>query len=399
MRMSLSRHSSYYVNTNMARLATAAIFFIYGARMSTWYVYIPFVPSRFGISESVIGWLFLVMSIGAVLGVAVSSPTMSVIDSRRVSLLGTAMLLVVVPILALTDSIWVFALAGLMYGFSTGIVDIAMNAQGVAVQFHTGRPLMSSFHGAYSVGTLVGGAVGAAAIAARVSPALHTIGFLMLLGVLTVVAALWLMPPEHEPLHNEQDESSDIVTGGGLSAIVRGPVLWLGLLSFGAFLTEETIASWGGLYMRSGLNANEAIVPLGYLLFTLTMTVGRTVGDRLIERYRPIVIFRWSGWLAAIGLGVAVWVGHPLAALVGFALAGLGISNMTPLVISAAGRLPGYRPSTAMSAVSSVGYVSFLVGPPLVGYVAEGVSLGATMAIVAAVSGIMALAARWVARR
>lgn len=386
----LARHSDYYLNTEMARWATAAIFFIYGARMSTWYVYIPFVPSRFGISESVIGWLFLVMSIGAVLGVLISSPMISRTNSRAVSVIGTGVMLFVVPIMVLTDSLLVFAAAGLVYGLGTGVVDIAMNAQGTAVQFHMGRPLMSSLHGAYSVGTLFGGLVGAIAIGLRVSPAVHTMGFLMFLGMLTLFAAFWLMPPVHEPAHEKE---------GATFTMPHGALFWLGVLAFGAFMAEEVIASWGGIYMRTGLQAAEPIVPLGYLLFTLMMTTGRMMGDRLIANFRPIVIFRVSGLLAGLGLAVALWLHHPWAALVGFALAGLGISNFTPLVIDAAGRLPGYRSSTAISAASSVGYVSFLVGPPLVGYVAEGLSLSAAIGIVVLISFGMAGAARLVARR
>lgn len=382
----LARHTAYDLNTIMARVSILLIFFIYGARMATWHIYVPYLQTRFNITEFVIGMLFLVMSVGATVGVLVSSPIIARLGSRFVAIISTLVQLVFTTLIILTPSLPVFVVGSLIYGFTAGTTDIAMNMQGVAFQHKLRRPVMSAFHGAYSVGMLSGGGLGALAIGLGLGVGVHVWAVMLVLLMLTFFAALWLLPPSQEP---ERTQS------GATFSFPRGILLVLGLMAFGAYLAEEIVASWGGLYMQNSLLASEEVVPLAYLSFALMMTVGRALGDWLTHRFNIATVIRLSGLTAALGLGVGLLFQHPLAALVGFGFTGFGVANIAPLIIAAAGQTQGHKASAAVSAVSTVGYTAYLVGPPLVGAVAQQFSLDMAMGITVVLCVAVALGARF----
>ncbi|GAB4513170.1 MAG: MFS transporter [Anaerolineae bacterium] len=373
-----------------AQWAVAMLFFVYGTRMSTWFMYIPALPDRFSLSESELGLLFLVASVGAFFAVVRGGVWTMRVGSQALGVFWSLAFCLIVPGMILIDSLPVFVVLYLIYGVGAGMADIAMNTQGVAVQHYTGRAVLSRFHGIYSVGMLVGAGTGTLAIASGVPPAVHMMAVFMPLALLVMFNGRDLIP------HELERGSTTPQTSGFM--IPRGVLLWIGLLVFAAYFSEETVVAWSGIYLQDTLHAAPAVVPLGYLAFALMMTTGRMFGDWLTTRYAPETVVRYSALTASVGLALGLMIPHPGAAIIGFGCAGLGVANLAPVLLSAAGRMPGLPSGVAVSAVSSVGYLAFFIGPPIVGFVAEATSLAYGIGVMVLV-GLMTAACAGIIRR
>jgi fucose permease len=261
----------------------------------------------------------------------------------------------------------------LLLGAGNGALDVAMNAQAVAVESRGTRPIMSWFHGMWSLGGLTGAAAAAAALASGTTPAQH-VGIATI--VFTLVATLSianLLPP-----------GADAHAGAPRFARPTKAVLGLGAVAFFALLSEGAIGDWSALYLERSLGTTSATAALGYAAFALTMASGRFLGDALVARYGDERVVRHSTAGATIGLGMALLVSHPLAAIAGFATVGFGLANLIPIVFRAAGGLRGVASSQGIAAVGTFGYVGFLAGPPAIGLAAEALTLPVALGLVVA---------------
>ena len=263
-----------------------------------------------------------------------------------------------------------------------------MNAQAAAVEARWGQPIMSSFHGTFSTGTLLGSFVAGLIAGRGVPPVPHLLATGLVLAMVAVVAARSLLT-----IAAEGDED------GPMFALPVGPLAGVGALAFGVLLAEGAVADWGAVYLRDVLGATAAVGGWGYTAFSLTMAAGRFAGDGLVQRLGPVSVIRGGGALVALGMGVALLVGTVPAALIGFACVGAGLAAAFPVLLSAAGRTPGVPTGTAIAAVATAGYTGFLVGPPAIGLVSAAFgSLRAGLAVVALLgvaTALLAGQARW----
>jgi fucose permease len=206
-------------------------------------------------------------------------------------------------------------------------------------------------------------------------------------GTTAVVALRKLLPARVDQASNEP-------------AFVRpsGPLVSLGILAFFCLVSEGAMADWSAVYLRETLGTDPAFAAMGYAAFSLMMAVGRLIGDTLRMRLHAVHLVQMSGGLAALGLGTALLLGHPVAALVGFGCVGLGLSNIVPVLFSAAGRTPGVATGTALAAVATAGYFGFLVGPPLIGFAAQATTLRVGLSLVVLFMALIALRAGSAAR-
>jgi len=192
----------------------------------------------------------------------------------------------------------------------------------------------------------------------------------------------------------------------GVDGVITGPVLVLptrslfnlGIVAFCVMLSEGAMADWSAIYLRRTLETGPGLAAAGYAVFSLAMAVCRLTGDRLTQRLGPVGMVRIGGTIAATGLGLSLVIAQPVAALIGFASVGVGLSSLVPIVFSAAGRTPGIAPGLALSAVTTTGYCGFLCGPPLIGFVADFLTLRVALGIVVIMSAMSAVLARTVAR-
>jgi MFS family permease len=366
-----------------ARAAVVAYFVLAGVSFSAWAVRIPDVKAELRLDDATLGLVLLGTAAGSVVAMTGSGWTIARFGSRRVTV-ATALLACATLVLpALAPSAPLLFAALFVFGAAYGALDVAMNAQAVAVEERWGRPIMSSFHGMFSTGTLIGSFVAGLVAGRGIPPAPHLLCTGVALAVLALVAARSLVL-----VAAEGDDD------GPAFALPVGPLAGVGALAFGVLLAEGAVADWGAVYLRDVLGATAAVGGWGYTAFSLTMAAGRFAGDGLVQRLGPVRVIRGGGTLVALGVGVALLVGTVPTALIGFACVGAGLAAAFPVLLSAAGRTPGVPTGTAIAAVATAGYTGFLVGPPAIGLVSEAFgSLRAGLAVVALVGAVVALLA------
>jgi predicted MFS family arabinose efflux permease len=358
------------------RLAVLGVFFANGVVIGTWVVRIPAVQQRLGLGEGLLGVALLGAAVGALAAMPLVGALVSRFGSRRV--VGTTALLLVVSLVlpALAPSLLFLVPALMLLGAANGGLDVSMNAQAVAVEKGYGRPIMSSFHAAWSFGGLAGAALGGLLASRGVGSLPHFLAVAILAAIAFAGAYRALLP--------SQADASE--KGSPAFARPTRALLGLGIISFCVLLGEGAMGDWSAVYLNNTLRTGPGFAAAGYAAFSVSMAFGRLFGDGFTERLGPARLVRSCGALAAIGLGVALAVGQPFVALVGFACAGAGFSIVFPAALSAAGRTEGMATGPALAAVSTTAYTGFLVGPPFIGFLAELTDLGYALYLVVALS-------------
>jgi MFS family permease len=287
-------------------------------------------------------------------------------------------LCVTLPLPGLAPNIALLALALVLLGIANGTLDVAMNAQAVEIERLYRRPIMASFHAAFSLGGLLSAGLAIPVLSLGIGTVTHLTGAALSLGLAAIVAARGVLPIELEASR-----------GPAFARPTRG-LLWLGIIAFCVLLGEGAMADWSAVYLRNTLETSAGFAAAGYAAFSGAMALGRLTGDRLTARLGPERLIRGGGLVVAAGLGLAVVTAHPAAALIGFASVGAGLSCLFPVLLSAAARTGNVATGPALAAVTAVGYTGFLAGPPLIGLAAEGITLRWALGIVAALGCLIA---------
>ncbi len=368
------------------RLATFSVFFVNGAMIGTWVAHIPWLQDHLGVSKATFGLCLLCMALGALVSMPLTGQILDRRSSASVTRATTLIFCLMLPLPLLATSPYMLGAILFVFGASGGAMDVAMNAHGVAVERELKKPIMSSLHGGWSVGGFVSAGVVAVTAAAGADPRLES----LFVGVALFLAALWIT----RRLGSASVQSK---AGGGLALPSRA-VLLIGGLCFLVMLTEGGIADWSGIYLRHDAGASAAAAAMAFTGFSLGMAVARLGGDVLNERLGAGRLLRGGMALVAIALGGVLLIGEVVPAVVGFALCGLGIANGVPLLFSAAGRLE--PPSPSLAATFTLGYTGFIVGPPVIGILADQVGLPITLSLlVLAALAVAALGGRATASR
>jgi MFS family permease len=361
-----------------------AVFALNGIVFANWVVRIPAVREELSLSEGALGLALLGVAAGALLSMPLVGGLVVRFGSRPVVGATALLLALAVGLPALAPSLPALIVALVLLGAANGALDVSMNAQAVAVEDRYGRPIMSSFHAAFSFGGLAGAVLGGLVASLGVGAAPHLLGVAVLAVAFALVACRGLLPAE-------ADRGSE--GGGPAFALPTKAVLGLGVISFCVLVGEGAMADWSAIYLDDTLGTGPGLTAAGYAAFSLTMAVGRLFGDGLTGRFGPTTLVRACGVLSTLGLGAALAIGHPVAALVGFACTGAGFSIVFPLALSAAGRVGTMAPGPALAAVATAGYFGFLVGPPTIGFAAELLSLGGALYLVVILSAAIILLA------
>jgi MFS family permease len=320
---------------------------------------------------------------GAPAGLLVAQPLAGALTVRHGSrpLVAAAPLYLSAVVLpALAVDLLTLLLAVTVVGAANGVLDIAMNTQGVAVERTLGKRLFSSLHAAFSFGALAGAGSAAAVAAAGVDPLPHLAVDAAVAAALALVLARGLVRDQGQP-------------EGPRFARPSGRLAALAVIAFCALMAEGSVFDWSGVYLSDETGAAPGAAPLGLTAFSLTMGIGRLVGDGVAERIGAGTAVRAGALVATAGIGLALAVPEPGAAIAGFMVMGAGLSVMFPLALRAAG-MQGDGGGAALAAVSTVGYVGFLAGPPVIGSLADASSLRAALSLVAVLCLVAAVAAR-----
>ena len=372
------------------RVATSAMFFLNGLVLATWVVHIPDVRDALHLSDAQVGTAILGLAVGALLSMPPTGRWIARYGSAAVTRFFALLLCAALPLPFLAGNLAALFVALALLGLGNGAMDVAMNAQGVAVEHSLGRPVMSGFHAWFSLGNLSGALLGGGVLALG-WPAL---GHALLLTLLTVAGVLWagtrLLPASADQQPDLAAAAAAPAPRRRLTALRPGRlVLGVGLLCFLGMLGEGASADWSGLYYRDVLHAAGGLTGLGYAAFTLAMTAGRIWGDRWRSRFGAARLVVGSGVLSGAGVLLALLSHAAPAATLGYGLAGLGVANIVPVLYGAAGRALSAQ---GIAQVATLGYLGFLAGPPLIGWVSHGLGLRAGLGVIAlsllAVAGV-----------
>lgn len=373
------------------RLATRLSFFSLGFATAAWAPLIPFAQQRLNLNHADFGLLLLCMGIGSMIAMPATGALVKRWGCRPLIALALMLLIVLLPSLTMWSSIVTMAVALFIFGSAAGCLGVAINLQAVVVEKHSVRALMSSFHGMCSLGGLTGAMLVTALLAVGLSPLMSTLSVVMILLVIGGVAIPSCLTSF------EQDEKPHEDTTQAPKKLYRpdGIILLIGVMCFIAFLSEGAAMDWGGIYLTSKYQLNPAFAGLAYTFFALSMTTGRFAGHILLKQWGEKNIVTYSAIGAAIGMAVIVTAPVWQVVVLGYALLGLGCSNIVPVMFSRVGRQNNMPKAAALSLVSTIAYTGSLSGPALIGLIGEWTGLSTVLTGVAVLLFIIALLNRF----
>lgn len=373
------------------RLATRLSFFSLGFATAAWAPLIPFAQQRLNLNHADFGLLLLCMGIGSMIAMPATGALVKRWGCRPLIALALMLLMVLLPSLTMWSSIVMMAVALFVFGSAAGCLGVAINLQAVVVEKHSLRALMSSFHGMCSLGGLTGAMLVTALLAVGLSPLMSTLSVVMILLVIGGVAIPSCLTSF------EQDEKPHEDTTQAPKKLYRpnGIILLIGMMCFIAFLSEGAAMDWGGIYLTSKYQLNPAFAGLAYTFFALSMTTGRFTGHILLKQWGEKNVVTYSAIGAAIGMVVIVTAPVWQVVVLGYALLGLGCSNIVPVMFSRVGRQNDMPKAAALSLVSTIAYTGSLSGPALIGLIGEWTGLSTVLTGVAVLLFIIALLNRF----
>lgn len=370
------------------QIATRAVFLVAGTAMAAWAPLVPFAKTRVGVDEGAFGLLLLCLGLGSIIAMPITGILTSRFGCRRIIVIASIAVAIVLPFLALANTPIELAIVLVLFGATVGTVDVAMNIQAVMVEKDSGRSMMSGFHGLFSLGGIVGAGGISLLLGLGFPPLGATLLASALLAGLLFFAYSGLLP------YGNHDAG-----GAPLFVLPKGIVLFIGLLCFLAFLSEGAVLDWSALFMISAHGIEPTQAGLGYTTFAVAMTVGRLSGDWIVKHLGGTRIVVIGGALAAAGFLLSVYALNQTLALAGFALVGLGASNIVPVLFTAAGRQKRMPASLAVAAITTIGYAGILLGPAAIGFVAQHSSLSTALVALAAGMVFVAVTGPFVSRR
>ena len=374
-----------------ARIGVTLTFIVNGFTAGSFVARIPDVKRILGISDGTLGLSLLFISIGVFLALRPAGINSAKFGSAPVMIWATLAMVVTLPLVGLLPSLQFTWFAFFLFGFTLATQDVAMNAHAVVIEQDAQRRLMSTFHAMFSVGTFTGGIIGGVFSQWKVAPLTQAWILVPLYLILILVIKPLLLPAavDQHPITKERRSKSPVI-------------FWIfGLFGLFAAISEGAAGDWGGVLARDTFAATPFISTLPFIFFTLAMVIGRFSGDYLAHRFGASKIIALGGSIAGIGLGLGLAIGGIPVMMLSWFLLGIGLSVVIPLMFSAAGTLASTKyqgviaPSQAIARVSGVSYFGFVLGPPLIGFLAELVELRWALFLLVALNLALIFAARY----
>ncbi|MBV9760972.1 MAG: MFS transporter [Acidobacteriaceae bacterium] len=362
--------------------ATVALFLVHGLVVSTWLSRIPAVQSALRLNNGVLGLTFLCAAIGAVVTIPLAGWLVTRYGSRRVSASSSLLFPVVISPLPFASSAPMLAAALFVYGATAATMDVSMNAHGVEVEKAMRKPTMSRFHGMFSLGGMAGAGIGSLAAARAVAPRTH----FAIAAVVCFLLVLMVRPL----LLRAREAAHPTVHRLPLSQI-PAVLLALSAIGFCILLSEGAMADWTAVYFKQVLRSGPGTAAAGYSVFSAAMAAFRFMGDLITARLGPLRTVRAGSLVAACGLLWSLSLSAPSLSLLGFGAVGAGLSVIIPLVFGSGGRVENVSPGAGIATVTGIGYIGFLVGPPLIGFLSQLFTLRYALGVVVACCLIAAL--------
>jgi MFS family permease len=363
--------STIPVSNRAHRLAVAAFFFIVGLSFASWASRIPDIKSKMQLNDAALGGILFALPIGSMVCLPFAGWVVAKYGSRKIVTIAAACYPLVLVMIGLCNSVWQLVPVVFAFGFLGNLCNISINTQAVGVEALYKRSIMASFHGVWSLAGFFGAAIGTFMISQNIAPHWHFAIICAALIILVISSQSFALPKD--AVHPDQK-------------LFAKPdrMLWmLGLIAFSCMVCEGTMFDWSGVYFQKVVAVPKQLTALGYTAFMATMATGRFIGDRLVTRFGKQKVLQGSGMVITTGLLTAVIFPQIVTATLGFLLVGFGVSSVVPLVYSAAGKSKKLSPSVALTAITSIGFIGFLLGPPMIGFIAQAFSLRWSFTLIA----------------
>ncbi len=353
-----------------ARSATSTLFLIDGTAFGIWAGHIPTFKQQFAISDGRLSIALFALVVGSLISMPVAGHMSARKGSRIVVASSTVGYCLALMLLPFAPTFWLFVACALVFGVMRGGVDVSINAQAVVVERAYAQPIMSSFQAFWSIGGLCGAGLASITLrhGFRAAQSLPVAGILLL--CVSASACRRLL------------REQKAVEAVPIFRRPQGALLWLGLLAFLALFGEGVMADWSAVYLKSSIDVSGSLAALGYAVYSIAMAAGRLSGDWIVHHVGNISTLQRSGVLMAAGLALALGVHAWIPALVGFTIVGLGLSNAVPILFGAAGRASESGPGVGIASVTTLGYLGFLLGPPVIGWFSELTGLRTALGLV-----------------
>lgn len=354
------------------RMAVGIFFFIAGLVFSSWTCRIPDIKTQLQLSDGALGSVLFALPVGLMCSLPVSGVLVSKYGSRVVLVLAAIMYPVTLICIGLAGQVWQLVTVLLFFGLWSNMLNISVNTQAVSVEAYYGRSIMGTFHGLWSLAGLCGGFIGFWVSPAGVPPFIH---YLFICGI-----CLLMVLTTHKKL-----VAKDLNTGSAQPLFAKPDkvILKLGIIAFSGMVCEGAMFDWSGVYFQKVVMTSKQFVVLGFVVFMSTMAGGRFAADWAVTRLGVTRVLQISGACIASGLLLAVALPYIITSSIGFLLVGVGVSSIVPLIYGLAGKSKTMSPGLALAAVSTIGFIGFLIGPPLIGFIAEMSSLRWSFTIIA----------------
>ena len=362
---------------NRIRIAVSMFYFSMGLTFATWASRIPSIKETLGLTEADLGTILFAIPVGQLVMMPFSGKIVIRYGSRNVVTLGILFYILSMTTLGLATQVWQLMLSLFFFGIFSNLTNISVNTQGILIEGLCRRPIMSAFHGAWSLAGFTGALIGLGMVNLKWSPLYHFAAVAVLLYAAIFANFRYLVktkPAKPKKLEQEKKRS--------LLPKINPALAWLGVIGFCSMVSEGIMFDWSGVYFEDVIKAPKSLVIVGYASFMSMMASGRFIGDKITQRFGRKRVLAFSGFLISGGMYIAVFFPYIIPAALGFMLVGLGVSTVVPGVYSLAGKTPGIEPSQALTAVSSISFLGFLLGPPVIGYIAHAVGLKMSFAII-----------------
>ncbi len=368
----MSNATAVQIPKKVLRATVGLVFFLAGLTFASWASRIAGIQQKLNLSDAALGGILFTLPVGLMLSLPFSGWVITRIGSRKLLLFALPLYAAALFGLGLAQTTLHLIAVLFCFGFTSNAVNISINTQAVATEKLYGKPILASFHGLWSLAGFAGAAIGTLMIGKGIDPSVH-FGLIFVVVVVGVaIAARYL-----------QDDAGT-VQSGPVFVMPDASLVKLGAVAFCSMICEGAMFDWSVVYFKKVIHAENAWMAAGYTAFMATMAAGRFVADWFSGKFGLKRTLQVSGSLTASGLMIAVLFPYLIPALAGFLLVGAGVSSVVPLVYSAAGRSATMSPGVALAAVSTIGFAGFLVGPPLIGFIAGAFSLRASFTLIAA---------------
>jgi MFS family permease len=360
------------------RLATSVFFFISGFGYSTWASRIPSVQQHLNLNEAQLGGVLLAMPIGLILTLPVTGKLLGHFESRVIMFVGALIFNLLLGLPGFVVSTFQLVLVLFCFGSARNLMNLSANTQAVYVQALYSRSILTTMHGIWSLAGFAGAGLGYLMVLFNV----HTRWHLLAVSIVLVITAIICFPYTLERKPEPQTKKP-------VFSLPDKQMMKFALICFGVMACENIMYDWSGIYFLKVIHSSKAASIGAYVIYMVMMTIGRFVGDKLVGIIGIKKLLTYSGWFIFSGLMMAVLLPFQLSAGLGFALVGLGVSCIVPLVFSIAGKIKGVNTGQSLAAVSTIGYLGFLLVPPMVGFIAQATNLQWSFAVIALMSTII----------